>query len=359
MTDTKKASVQIDRHSPAIRLIELGLALSETRGGLTLDEMARHLGVSRRTAERLRDALDRITGGLIATPTDEGHKRWKLPTGKFSAFTTPSLEELAELKMAAKRLRREGAIPEAERLDGLALKLENVLPRSTLRRYEPDLDGLLEGTGVVARPGPRALIDPKITDALRTAMLSIQQVRLTYRRRDTGKTSKPTVYPYGFLSGSRIYLVGFNPHPKVKEYRLYVLANIDAVEMLDNSFDRDPSFNLQSFSERSFGAYWDGAMYDVEWRFKPEVAEDARHFQFHPKQISRDLPDGSLLVSFSASGLTEMVWHLFTWGDTVEIIRPQALKVRYREWVGYASSALTDDVLAPDVLPDQFLGSGP
>jgi predicted DNA-binding transcriptional regulator YafY len=343
MADIHKALVQVDRYSPAIRLIELGLALSETRGGLTLDEMAKHLGVSRRTAERLRNTLDRVTGGLIATLTDEGHKRWKLPTAKFSAFTTPTLEELAELKLAAKRKRQEGSAPEAERLEVLALKLENVLPRSTLRRYEPDLDGLLEGTGVVARPGPKALINPEITDSLRAALLSMQQVRLTYRRRDTGEVSRPRVYPYGFLTGSRLYLVGFNPHPKVLEYRLYVLANIDAVEVLDRAYERDPSFDLQSYSTRSFGTYWDGEMYDVEWRFKPEVAGDARQFRFHPSQVLTDQPDGSVVVTFCASGLTEMVWHLFTWGDGVEIVRPQALKNRYREWIGYALGALSDD----------------
>lgn len=358
MTDTRKAPAPVDRYSPAIRLIELGLTLSETRGGLTLDEMAEHLGVSRRTAERLRDTLDRVIGGLIVTPTDEGYKRWKLPTGRFTAFTTPTLDELAELKLAARRLRQEGSTPEAERLESLAMKLENVLPRSTLRRYEPDIDGLLEGTGVVVRPGPSSIIDPEITNTLRNAMLSMQEVRLTYRHRDSGKISRPRVRPYGFLSGSRVYLVGFNPHPQVLDYRLYVLSNIDGVEILDSSFERDPSFDLQSFSERSFGAYWDGQLYEVEWRFKPEVAEDARQFRFHPNQDLTDQPDGSVVVTFSASGLTEMAWHLFTWGDAVEIVRPQVLKDRYREWVGYASSALADNASAPDVLPDEFIGSG-
>jgi predicted DNA-binding transcriptional regulator YafY len=349
MTDARKVSSQVDRYSPAIRLIELGLALSESRGGLTLDEMAEHLGVSRRTAERLRDTLDRVSGGLIATPTDEGHKRWKLPSGRFNAFTTPNLEELAELKLAAKRLRQEGSAPEAERLESLAMKLENVLPRSTLRRYEPDIHGLLEGTGVVVRPGPRAVIDPKIADALRQAMLSMHEVRLAYRRRDTGEASHPRVRPYGFLSGSRVYLVGFNPHHEVLDFRLYVLANITAVEVLDCAFERDPSFDLQSFSARSFGAFWDGEMYEIEWRFKPEVALDARQFRFHPNQVLTDQPDGSVVVTFRASGLTEMVWHLFTWGAGVEIVRPQALKDRYREWIGYALGALGDDPLLGDI----------
>ena len=35
-----------------------------------------------------------------------------------------------------------------------------------------------------------------------------------------------------------------------------------------------------------------------------------------------DEPDGGLIVRFSASGWVEMAWHLYTWGDTVEVLEP-------------------------------------
>src|SRR5215218_6971828 len=99
-------ATEVERYSPAERLVELGLALSESRGGLTLDEIADRIGVSRRTAERLRDTLDRVAGGLVYESDDAGRKRWKLASGRFIAFTTPTVEELAELKLAASRLRQ-------------------------------------------------------------------------------------------------------------------------------------------------------------------------------------------------------------------------------------------------------------
>jgi predicted DNA-binding transcriptional regulator YafY len=134
--------------------------------------------------------------------------------------------------------------------------------------------------------------------------------------------------------------VGFNTHPQVRQHRLYVLGNIEAVQVLDLAFERDPAFDLQAFAARSFGAFWDGEKFEVEWRFKPEVAEDARRFRFHPTQALEDQPDGSVVVKFTASGLTEMAWHLFTWGDGVDIIRPEALKERYRECLQAASRVL-------------------
>jgi predicted DNA-binding transcriptional regulator YafY len=135
--------------------------------------------------------------------------------------------------------------------------------------------------------------------------------------------------------------VGFNTHPQVREHRLYVLANIEAVEVLDLSFGRDPAFDLRAFAARSFGAFWDGERFEVEWRFKPQAADDARHFQFHPEQVLIDEPDGSVIVRFAASGLTEMAWHLFTWGNSVEIIRPEALRQQYREWLEHGLRAVS------------------
>jgi predicted DNA-binding transcriptional regulator YafY len=39
-----------------------------------------------------------------------------------------------------------------------------------------------------------------------------------------------------------------------------------------------------------------------------------------------DLGDGGLLVSFEASGLVEMAWHLAKWGREVEVVEPVALR---------------------------------
>ena len=38
-----------------------------------------------------------------------------------------------------------------------------------------------------------------------------------------------------------------------------------------------------------------------------------------------ELEDGGLLVSFEASGLVEMAWHLAKWGREVEVVEPAAL----------------------------------
>ena len=77
------------------RLLSLVHALVDAPEGMTLDEMAQHLEVNRRTAERLRDVimlhfdLEPITDGRI--------KRWRIAGRLGRMFTTPTAEELAAL----------------------------------------------------------------------------------------------------------------------------------------------------------------------------------------------------------------------------------------------------------------------
>jgi len=60
----------------------------------------------------------------------------------------------------------------------------------------------------------------------------------------------------------------------------------------------------------------------VIWRFAPEAAERAAEFRFHPTQVLELQDDGSLIVRFKAAGWLEMAWHLYQWGDKVEVIAP-------------------------------------
>jgi predicted DNA-binding transcriptional regulator YafY len=64
----------------------------------------------------------------------------------------------------------------------------------------------------------------------------------------------------------------------------------------------------------------------VVLRIRPESAEGALRWRFHSDQQLATQPDGSVVVRFRASGMRELAWHLFTWGDQVEIQAPPRLK---------------------------------
>jgi predicted DNA-binding transcriptional regulator YafY len=42
--------------------------------------------------------------------------------------------------------------------------------------------------------------------------------------------------------------------------------------------------------------------------------------------------DGSLIVRFHAAGWLEMAWHLYQWGDKVEVLAPDGLRDYVHHW---------------------------
>jgi predicted DNA-binding transcriptional regulator YafY len=112
---------------------------------------------------------------------------------------------------------------------------------------------------------------------------------------------------------------------KARDYRLFSLSNIEKVEVTDFPFKRHKDFLLSAFAERSFGVFQEEP-FDVAWRFSSDAAADAKTFLFHPTQTFEDQKDGSLIVRFRAGGALEMCWHLFTWGNEVEVLAPPHLQ---------------------------------
>jgi predicted DNA-binding transcriptional regulator YafY len=90
---------------------------------------------------------------------------------------------------------------------------------------------------------------------------------------------------------------------------------------------RPIDFDLQKYCQRSFGVFQnDDEMSEVVLRFTPKAAARARQFEFHPTQTLEEREDGSVIVRFTAAGLLEMTWHLYTWGDQVEVLNPPVLR---------------------------------
>ena len=125
----------------------------------------------------------------------------------------------------------------------------------------------------------------------------------------------------------RRYLVARPEEDAGAPPRLYVVENIRGAGVTGDGFVRDTAFNLQAFAQRSFGVFQNPDEFgEVVWRFSRSAASHARGFEFHPTQRLEDQPDGSLIVCFEAAGHLEMAWHLYMWGDDVEVLAPPALR---------------------------------
>lgn len=322
-------------------VLRLAFMMSGSQEGVSLADIADEFGVDRRTAERMRDVI------LDVFPADDVHvstgddrvKRWKLRSGNrnrlsIDDLTSFSSDEVSVLETAARVMEKEGMATGAESILAVRDKLRSLMRPERLRRIDPDVEALSEAEGLALRPGPRQIINEGVMSALRDAILMNRKVILHYKSRSTGLESRQPVCPYGFLYGNRHYLVAHNENEQSSGIRTFVLANIKKVDIRDESFEKPNDFSLKAYASRMFGVF-DEEPFDVVLRFSPDAAEDARQFMFHPTQMMEDEPDGSVIVRFHAGGAREMVWHLFTWGDSVEILAPSHLQELMDEWCGW------------------------
>jgi predicted DNA-binding transcriptional regulator YafY len=188
---------------------------------------------------------------------------------------------------------------------------------------------------IAVQAGPRPFEDDAVLGAVREAIKSLRMLRFRY---DGGSTPGRVreVAPYGLLFGRSNYLVAAEANGEARNWRLDRIAEI---EVLERTGARPEDFSLQAYADESFGIYHD-AIEDVRLRILPHGADEALCWRFHANQEVRPQPDGTVEVLFRASGMLELAWHLFTWGDKVEILAPPSLRRTMAEQLDLAREAL-------------------
>jgi len=319
------------RFEKAAAVLDLARSLAATSEGLTLDEMMQSAGVSRRTAERMRNAVEDCFGALDRLP-DDHRIRFRLSAHGMGSFAvTPTTAEMTELENAARACENAQDITRAAALRSLGKKIMASLREGERRRLFVDVEGQVRGEAFARQVGPRPLSDPHTLNVIREAILACRMVRFRYGASDEVAEKVRVLVPYGILFGKHYYLVASNKtQPEPALYRLDRISEI-TVDAEPGSPPQD--FQLQAYAARSFGVFQEEPQ-DVVLSFDPSAAEDAKAYCFHPTQTLTPEEDGSLTVRFKAGGLLQMVHHLMTWGPTVTIVKPAALRRLMRKTIG-------------------------
>lgn len=307
-----------------LRVAEMAMSRYD---GIALQDLTEEFGCDHRTAQRMMRSFETVFPQVDISEDEDRRRRWHMPRHDPRWLQAQGVRdsELVALDMAIKRAERDSAPDEAQRLRVLRDRLLAAMPRSLARRTEADAEALLEAQGFASRPGPRVAPDLRTLGAITEALRAPWQLKITYVTADGTETER-LLEPYGLLLGTRRYLVAL-PVGGDGRMRRFRLDRIRQAQITGQSFARDPAFDLAAFSSEAFGSYHSSAEYGpVEWRFSPRAAPVARQFEFHPDQQLTEESDGSLTVRFSASGHLEMAWHLYQWGDQVEVIAPGPLR---------------------------------
>ena len=323
------------RHDKAVLVIELARRMAASAEGLTLDEMAREMRVGRRTAERMRDAVVMLFPQAEEV-SDPPSKRWRIRGGLNGFEQAPAATEMLELTKAAQGLRAAGEPARAAALEGLERKIKAAMRSTTLNRMAPDLEALVRAETIAVQAGPRPTADEAVLAEIRNAVLAQQPLGFLYSR-PGAEPRRRSVAPCGLMFGRANYLVAADRETnKIQTFRL---DRMSGVEAQDGHAPPPADFDLGAFATQSFGIYQD-QIEDVALRVSPEGAAEARGWRWHPTQRLEDQADGSVVVRFRASGMRELAWHLFTWGEQVEVLSPERLKAVMAEELAAAGRAL-------------------
>ncbi len=308
------------RYSRLSDILELLTFMQSKTQGVTLGEIQEKFNISRRTAERMRDSVLAIFPQIdeIEHIVDR-QKRWGFVNGFINELITFTPEELANLEKL-KELQNKNNLENSEVLLESTIDKLKALSRKTFYKLENDLEILLQTEGYAVKQTPRYKIDISDLSKIREAIKKNKKVSAVY------KDTKRILSPLGFIYGEKIYLIAIE-EIKSSEPRTYIFHKLSDILVLEDTFERD-NFDLKEYSERSFGVF-QGEILNVELKFSNEVASEVLCYFFHPTQKIKQNEDGTVTVKFKASGEKEILWHLFKWGNSLEILSPKKLRLDY------------------------------
>ncbi|MFD1694953.1 helix-turn-helix transcriptional regulator [Roseibium aestuarii] len=297
------------------------------RRGISLEEICEEFDVSHRTAQRMTEALETTFNNVISEDGDDRKRRWRITGNILDPLATRQETTLEALEIAARNAAEQGRTRHSQVLTDLQDELLARLTPKDASRSEADADAVLAGMGRIMRPGPKVALASGVFETVAEALKGPFQIKVRYGR---AEKCDRILEPHGVLLGHRTYLVARDPkRPEtILNFRMDLIREAECQE---TSFPMAEDFDLETYAARSFGIWQDPAQYrENVWRFAPEVADRAAEFIFHPDQSLTREPDGSLSVRFTAGGWNEMVWHLYQWGDKVEVLAPDEMREMVR-----------------------------
>lgn len=310
----------------AVKLLRLAIAASG-RVGLTLSDIEEMFECDRRSAQRMTTALCELFFETERWIDEDQRPRWRLPPDPVRAFLAPTSDELAVLARAIEKLDNDGAANEARTLKRLEEKVLAAIPQNARARIEVDEEALLQALGLAVRPGPRPAVVDEVDGHIAMALKGRRAIEILYKGWNDAEPRWRRVAPHGLLLGTRRYLVALDLNRDDGVLRHYRVEDVAEVRPAEGSFAVADDFDIGTHARDGFSSYVNEREIErIVWRFAPEAAARARRFIFHPNQQVQEDQDGSLTVSFVACGLLEMCWHLYAWGDKVEVLEPRELR---------------------------------
>lgn len=298
----------------ADRLLSI-LLLLQAHGRMSAGDLAERLEVSRRTVYR---DLDALSGSGVPVVTDRGPRGGVQLLGGYRTDLTGLTEAELEALLAFG-----GRGPAAElglgpQLDQAGRKLAVAAGAGRGGRLQERV--LIDGERWL-RTGP---VPPHLA-RVQDALWSDRRLRLAYRRA-LDRVVERTVEPYGLVSKAGVWYLLARVDSGLRVYRV---SRIEGAELTDETFQRQPGFDLSTAWAAQVGRFREGRTerVSVTVRVDPEVSD---HFaRVFGDQIVDRPAGGVAVLDFPACDAA--IRAVTAFGPAVEVLAPRDVRERLAE----------------------------
>lgn len=293
------------------------LLLQQPGKKLTVQELADHFDVSRRTIFRDFNALQEIN---VPVTWDQYSGYGMMPGYKVPPLMFTS-KELATILVGLNFVKSQVDQQLVEDAKGVEIKIRNVLPEE-LKKFMVSLEGntivdpYLRFGGEKKKGGSWYLISSAIS----------QQKRLQFSyTTKSGETSTRKIDPYILVFYEDHWNVIGKSHLR-GEIRNFILDRVSDVVILDEKYERNPDVDAEALIFRS-----DETSYLIEVSID-KSAVSRFEANLPAKIIKKTEADSKKIkVSFNFNNLSFINDWLLQFGNSVEVLKPEALKKQRKE----------------------------
>jgi proteasome accessory factor B len=289
------------------------------RHGITIGELADEFGVTKRTLYRDLKALQ-DSGYPLLTEVIEGTTYWKLePSFKRVPPVTFTLNELMALYFSRKLFISPGKSPFRAELESAFKKIESSLPAKHLARLEK----IEEMFSPLVKTSKKIDLNRGVFETIQWALLNQNILKLEYKPRKGNRAFPFEVHPYSLLFyRGEFYLLCFVPG---KGIRHFALEGIKKAERMKERFAIPEGFSISEFLNVPFGLFH-GKSITMKVVFDKELSDYIQRRTWHPSQKIKELKDGRIILTMTASGKEEIKAWILSFGARAEVVSPKSLR---------------------------------
>jgi predicted DNA-binding transcriptional regulator YafY len=222
-----------------------------------------------------------------------------------------------------------GGSPFRAELESAFKKIESALPAKHIARLEK----IEEMFTPLVKASKGIDLNKGIFETVQWALLNQNILKVEYKPRKGNRTLPFEVHSYSLLFyKGEFYLLCFVPG---KGMRYFALEGIKKAERMNERFEIPEDFSISEFLNVPFGLFH-GKPITVKVVFDKELSDYIQRRTWHQSQKIKELKDGRILFSMTASGKEEVKAWILSFGAKVKVVSPKFLMEEIKEGISKA-----------------------